>query len=394
MERAKRPYSIQKRTTSKKNRSVYYVQFRDPETSKYMTAVSSGKSSKSDAQNWADEQIRSGKVITADKKGILLETYARDFWDWDESPYVKGKLARGQRIGRTHVKKCAGYIEQYVVPAFKGRTLASIKSGDIETWLLGLKGKGTLKAKSINLIYMAFRTILKEAFRLGFISADPTVRVQGLAEEKPRRGILSIAELKKLFAGDALATRWKGNLKLYVANILSASTGMREGEIRGLLIKDVHDDYIDVQHSWEQGYGLKGAKWGSERRVTVPKSVTTFLEKLIEQSPYKDEDDLVFFGESRTTPLHARAFINALYDALVTIGIDEEERKARAITFHSWRHFLNSISRGRVPDEKLRLMTGHRTEEMTEHYTHLLEEDYTEIRKVQEDVFGDSERMS
>ena len=83
MDRAKRPYSIQKRSTSKKNRSAYYVQFRDPETLKYMTAVSSGKSSKSEAQNWADEQIRSGKFITADKKG---------------------KLARGQRIGRTHVK--------------------------------------------------------------------------------------------------------------------------------------------------------------------------------------------------------------------------------------------------------------------------------------------------
>ena len=78
-----------------------------------------------------------------------------------------------------------------------------------------------------------------------------------------------------------------------------------------------------------------------------------------------------------------------LYAALGAIGIDEEERKARAIIFHSWRHFLNSVSRGRVPDEKLRIMTGHRTEEMTEHYTHLLEEDYTEIRKVQEDVFGD-----
>jgi hypothetical protein len=57
----------------------------------------------------------------------------------------------------------------------------------------------------------------------------------------------------------------------------------------------------------------------------------TLLAKLIEQSPNKDADDLVFYGEGR---------------------------KARAITFH--------------------LMTGHRTEEMTEHYTHLLEEDYTD----------------
>lgn len=63
-------------------------------------------------------------------------------------------------------------------------------------------------------------------------------------------------------------------------------------------------------------------------------------------------------------------------------------RKERAITFHSWRYFLNSVSRGRVSDEKLRLMTGHHNKEMSEHYTHLLDEDYTEMRKVQEDVFG------
>jgi len=199
MDRAKRPYSIQKRPSSKKNRYIYYIQFRDPETLKYMTAVSSGKTSKSDAQNWADEQIRSGKVIASDKKSVLLETYAREFWDWEKSSYVKGKLARGQCIGHTHVKKSAGYIEQCVVPAFKGRTLASIKSSDIEAWLLGLKDKGTLKAKSINLIYMAFRTVLKEAFRLVYIPVDPSIRVGMLAEDKPKRGVLSIAEAQKLF---------------------------------------------------------------------------------------------------------------------------------------------------------------------------------------------------
>jgi hypothetical protein len=39
-------------------------------------------------------------------------------------------------------------------------------------------------------------------------------------------------------------------------------------------------------------------------------------------------------------------------------------------------------------------MIGHHTETITEHYTVLLEEDYTKIRKVQEDVFGDSKRAS
>ncbi len=388
MERAKRPYSIQKRPTNKKNRSVYYVQFRDPETSRYLTAVSSGKSSKSEAQNWADEQIRSGKVIASDKKGMLLETYSRDFWDWDRSAYVKGKLARGQRIGRTHVEKSAGFMERFVIPEFKGRPLSSIKAGDIEAWMLALKEKGSLKPKSINLVYMAFRTVLKEAFRLGYIPVDPSSNIGMLATDKVKRDVLSIAEAKKLFSIDTLQSAWKGNVKLFAANLLAASTGMREGELRGLQIKNVHDAYIDVVNSWEQGHGLKGAKWGSERRVTIPESVSKLLKTMIEASPYREQEDLVFYGEARDTPLHSRAFINSLYAALEAIGIDGDQRKTRNLTFHSWRHFLNSIARGRVPDEKVRLMTGHRTEQMTEHYTHLLEEDYSAIREMQDDVFG------
>jgi integrase len=143
-----------------------------------------------------------------------------------------------------------------------------------------------------------------------------------------------------------------------------------------------------VKYAWEQGHGLKEAKWGSMRNVTLPASVAEVLKKLIEASPYQDPTDLVFYGEKRAEPLHARLFIDSLYAALAGIGIDEETRKARKIDFHSWRHFLNSISRGRVPDEKLRLMTGHRSVEMTDRYTHLLEEDYIEIRKVQDEVFG------
>jgi len=338
--------------------------------------------------NWADEQIKTGKVTTSDKRGILLETFAKEFWDWDKSPYVKGKLARGQRIGRTHVLKSAGYIEQHVLPYFKDRTLASIKPRDIESWLLSLREMASLKARSVNLVYMAFRTVLKEAHRFGVIPSDPTASIRMLAEEKTERGVLSIAEVKKLFASDTLEQVWKGDIRIFTANLLAASTGMREGEIRGLCIKYVFDDYIDVKLSWEQGFGPKEAKWGSVRCVAVPKVVAELLRKLIAMSPYQEPDDFVFYGERREVPLHARFFVDALYAALEAIEITKEQRKARQITFHSWRHFLNSISRGRVPDEKLRLMTGHRTAEMTDHYTHLLEEDYAEIRKVQEDVFG------
>ncbi|MCK7477141.1 MAG: site-specific integrase [Candidatus Moduliflexus flocculans] len=273
-------------------------------------------------------------------------------------------------------------------PTSRGAPSTPLRRGEIESWLLGLGEKTGLKARSVNLIYTAFRTILKEAHQQGIIPADPTLRIRTLAEEKSSRGILSIAEARKLFTAEAIPTIWKGNLRLFAANLLAASTGMREGEIRGLQVGQVFATHIHVKFAWEQGHGLKEAKWGSVRIVTLPVSVAEVLKKLIEASPHKDPNDLVFYGEKRAEPLHARLFIDSLYAALECIGIDEEARKARKIDFHSWRHFLNSISRGRVPDEKLRLMTGHRSVEMTDRYTHLLEEDYTEIRKVQDEVFA------
>ena len=108
MERAKRPYSIQKRVTSKKNRSICYVGFRDSGTAQHMTAVSSGKSSKSDAMNRGDEQIESGRVIASDKRNISFEAFAKEFWDWDKSPYMREEIARGLQIGHTHVRRAPG----------------------------------------------------------------------------------------------------------------------------------------------------------------------------------------------------------------------------------------------------------------------------------------------
>jgi integrase len=49
----------------------------------------------------------------------------------------------------------------------------------------------------------------------------------------------------------------------------------------------------------------------------------------------------------------------------------KKERNEHNITFHSWRHFLNSmLINANIPDQKVKSMTGHSTNEMTEHYYH------------------------
>ena len=75
-------------------------------------------------------------------------------------------------------------------------------------------------------------------------------------------------------------------------------------------------------------------------------------------------------------------------DALKKIGISPSERKEWNITFHSWRHFFNTLLRGKIHDAKLRALTGHRTLEMTEHYTKFRLEDFTDVVKVQNEFLS------
>jgi integrase len=65
------------------------------------------------------------------------------------------------------------------------------------------------------------------------------------------------------------------------------------------------------------------------------------------------------------------AIHDSFYRALAAKGIKEEEREKRNITFHSWRHFLNSqLLVNGVNEAKTRKITGHSTAAMTLSITH------------------------
>jgi integrase len=80
----------------------------------------------------------------------------------------------------------------------------------------------------------------------------------------------------------------------------------------------------------------------------------------------------------------------ALYNAFKAIGIDEKERQRRLLTFHSWRHFFNTmLVMADISGSKLRSVTGHSSEEMTDYYTHFDTKKFTEIITVQENLLED-----
>jgi integrase len=95
----------------------------------------------------------------------------------------------------------------------------------------------------------------------------------------------------------------------------------------------------------------------------------------------------IFSNDGGKTPVYHKTVTKALYRALNKIGISEEKRKTRNLSFHSWRHTFNSMLRSRVPDSKLKRLTGHLSQDMVEHYTHFDVKDFQDVKMIQEELF-------
>jgi hypothetical protein len=208
MKRPKRPYSVQKRPTVKKSRKIYYVKFRDPETGLYMSAVSSGKTNRSDACNWADDQLRTG-AFNQVRIEITFAEYAKDFWNYQVSPYIRGRLARGLQFSRTQAKTAEGYVRNHIIPFFGKMKLREITGKRIERWVLDQYEAGKVSPTSINKHLSVFRVMMREAFMNGLLASDPTVRVREVAERPVERGILKPDEVRALLDP---ARAWVGTL--------------------------------------------------------------------------------------------------------------------------------------------------------------------------------------
>lgn len=110
---ARKPVSVFKRPTSKKGQCRYCLKIWNEATGQYSTARSAASivtelslapkafppTSKMGALLIGDELRRRGGMSSRTTSPLFAD-YCADFGTWDTSPYIHGKLARGQRIGR------------------------------------------------------------------------------------------------------------------------------------------------------------------------------------------------------------------------------------------------------------------------------------------------------
>jgi integrase len=316
-------------------------------------------------------------IFKNDPNSITFIKYLYDFWDYDNSSYVKEKLISKHQIHRSHCEDCQRVSQQQYKDYFNNRLLGTITLNDMKNFRNWLVDKG-LSASRVNNILRAGSTALKYAFYNGLTYNNC---FQGLVfcgkKDQKKRDILTIEEAEKVFQFN-----WS-DYQAKLANKIAFVTGMRLSEIRALKLSNIGSDRIYVNNNYNKREGLKCCKNGDIRQVFIPSELSNEIIQYGLTSPFLiNGDGFVFYGLLKDKPIDTKTWTEEFKSVKKQLGINKPD-----VTFHSWRHLFITIMSGSVTSKKLQQVTGHKTEEMIELYSnHQQESVFKELSKEVENL--------
>jgi integrase len=218
------------------------------------------------------------------------------------------------------------------------------------------------------------------------IKANPCAKVKKLKNDRKKIEIVTTEEVHRLLP-ENWETVWGDREIAYIANRLASLTGMRFGEILGLRGEYVFDNYIYVCGSYGD-YGYGPTKTKETRFIPLIADMIGLLKKLGE----KNGKGYVFSLDGGATPVSRKHIYNEFHRALKKIGISQEEIRRRGLSIHSWRHFLNTeLQMQGLSLEQVQAVTGHKSDRMTEWYSHFDARRLADVMEAQEIIAGNRE---
>lgn len=307
------------------------------------------------------------KELTREK--TTFNDFCKGFYDPD-SLFLRKQQSRGFKYQQNTIYQKNLYLIKFL-EAFGKKNVTTLTVGAIENWLIDMDCSNSVK----NNILAVIDEIEGELYSNGLI--DNPVHVKHFKRNTVEKGIFTLKEIAALFPPEyeKLIEVWRVRSVEREVDIYSfataiytlISTGMRSSEIRALQWNQfIRPDAIlinaMIDSNSERVNRLK--KWSDENkrwRVTVLPDRTVRMIDLLRLD--KSDNDYVFTYEWH--PLTTYFLLDHFKKVLKKNGIDY---KSRNITIHSCRFTYNSLLRGEISDEDLRLMVGHTTEKMTEYY--------------------------
>jgi integrase len=355
-------------------KKVYYYQCYDCKGNRQW-AKSTGQSKKTEAIAFCMRLFKDGQLIP-EKKSVLFSEFSVGWWGINTCRYLKWRELH-EPLTKSTITIHKNNFHRNIKDYFAKYRLNEITPEIIETWLLDLKDKG-LMPSTINLQLKTLRMMIGEAFRLKLINSNPSKEVKEVKSEETKRIILSVEEAKKLFPLDWYNV-WETKI-VYIAHKIGACTGIRISEMLGLKREHIFENYICVKGQYTAFGYVENTKTKHNRNIPITSLMRAELEELLAVNG----DGYVFSENSGETPIGREKIHRQFAKALEKIGINRKEQLERKLSYHAWRHFLNTLLRmSNVADSKVQSVTGHRSMRMTEHYTHFDSRQFTEVVDVQ-----------
>lgn len=265
------------------------------------------------------------------------------------------------------------------------KTVDKQTAADVEGYGAAMKKAGR-KPKTIANHFIFLHGLFAFAVKRGWAPTnvvDAAERPKEI-ESDPDIHFLTPAELDALLPHIPDDTLGTIEPALYVT---AAMTGLRQGELIALRRKDVDfkAGVIRVRKNFTRGkFGTPKSR-RSKRAVPMAKRVAVLLRAVMDASPYKADDDLVFGHPETGNPLDASKLRKRFKVAIKAAGV-------RKIRFHDLRHtFGTQMAAVGVPMRTLQEWMGHR-----DHNTTLVYADYapdpTKGAQFAEAAFGDGEQ--
>lgn len=404
-------FSLSKRTDS----PFWYVSFKNPYTQKYGTKKSTGVASKAEAMKIAYQRMFTEKenalvpildalrgmnltpadassiIEILDKKHLISTILTKSdagaeiftdflsrFWNYETSPYVKEKLHKNHSIHKKYVKENRNCVEIHWKPFFDGIPIAKITKADLNAFMDSLDPD--LSGARKNNIVKVGTIALKWAYTNHVIPTDITTGIVWFSKDPTERFVFTPDQATALFNRP-----WPNEISK-LANILAMTTGLRAGEIMALKKRDLGENCLYVQHSWNRIDKQKTTKNNENRTAYILfPEIMGGLRKLAESNPYDSGmDGYVFWATIPGKPRENCAWIRDLRYVASQLGFTDVKK----ITFHAWRHFFTTYLYKELDEKVLQKATGHKTIEMLRHYAnHVRSTDVTAIQGAVKKVF-------
>jgi integrase len=356
---------------------VYYYAYDDE--GRRLGPWTTGQDNKTMARNYCNRLNREGKLLPGLKEIPAFAEYAADFWDWEKSEYLKERRKR-RKLTQAYADKNKKVVDYTLVPYFGKMKLDAISGEVIDKWLDYMIAE-KYENSTTNGYYGTLQTMLKWAAKKRIIGRDPFLDVEKLLNDKKDKEIITPDEFKALFVDDWKKV-WEKDLLRCTANKIAALTGMRCCEVLGLRGEYVYDDHIFLCGQYDE-YGYRETKTKIKHHIPLAAELVADLRKLMKVNG----NGYIFSLDGGMTPVTRKHIYNGLNKAFNKIGITDEEIKERGLNIHAWRPFCNTeLQKAGLTIQKVQAVTGHKSERMTEHYTHFDPLDFGEVPKIQAEL--------